>query len=49
MEILLQVGSQEDIPPMPENFPKCGQFLPKIGYNTYTLFGTDIQTKYNIH
>jgi len=49
MDILLQVGNQEDIPPVPKNFPKCGQYLPMIGYNIYTSFETDIQTKYNIH
>ncbi|XP_014471746.1 PREDICTED: laccase-4-like [Dinoponera quadriceps] len=35
MEVLLKVGDQEDIPPIPKNFPKCGQYYPDIGYNMY--------------
>ncbi|CAL1684660.1 unnamed protein product [Lasius platythorax] len=38
MEILLKVGNQEDIPPVPRNFPKCGQYSPTIGYNVYPPF-----------
>ncbi|KAM0733524.1 Laccase-1 [Formica fusca] len=38
MEMLLKVGNQEDIPPVPRNFPKCGQYSPTIGYNAYPPF-----------
>ncbi|XP_050461961.1 uncharacterized protein LOC126856957 [Cataglyphis hispanica] len=38
MEILLKVGNQEDVPPVPRNFPKCGQYSPTIGYNAYPPF-----------
>ncbi|EFN74335.1 Laccase-4 [Camponotus floridanus] len=38
MEMLLKVGKQEDVPPVPRNFPKCNQYLSTIGYNAYPPF-----------
>lgn len=44
MELLLQVGKQEDLPLVPKNFPKCGQYSPTIGYNTYPPIKTYTNT-----
>ncbi|XP_076175600.1 uncharacterized protein LOC143150907 [Ptiloglossa arizonensis] len=30
MELVLHVGEQKDLPPVPKNFPRCGNFLPPI-------------------
>nr|XP_046484960.1 uncharacterized protein LOC124220309 isoform X2 [Neodiprion pinetum] len=30
MEVVIQVGDVMDIPPVPQNFPTCGDYLPKI-------------------
>ena len=30
MSLLLHVGTQEDLPPVPDNFPRCGNHLPPI-------------------
>ncbi|XP_012225378.2 uncharacterized protein [Linepithema humile] len=38
MSVLLHVGEQEDIPPVPKNFPKCGGYSPPIEYSAYSLF-----------
>ena len=28
MSMVMQVGDPEDIPPVPRNFPRCGDYLP---------------------
>ncbi|XP_072743934.1 uncharacterized protein [Anoplolepis gracilipes] len=43
MEMLLKVGNQEDVPPVPRNFPKCGQYFSTIGYNAYPPFTQSTQ------
>ncbi|XP_076303579.1 uncharacterized protein LOC143221864 [Lasioglossum baleicum] len=30
MEMVMRVGNQSDLPPMPAGFPKCGNFMPEI-------------------
>lgn len=30
MELVFQVGEQSDLPAVPENFPRCGNFIPDI-------------------
>lgn len=30
MNLVLHVGAQADLPPVPDNFPTCGDFLPPI-------------------
>ncbi|XP_076235741.1 uncharacterized protein LOC143180095 [Calliopsis andreniformis] len=30
METIMHVGKREDLPPVPKNFPKCGNYVPKI-------------------
>ena len=30
MEMVFNVGEQKDLPPVPPNFPKCGNFLNPI-------------------
>ncbi|XP_003699567.2 uncharacterized protein LOC100881299 [Megachile rotundata] len=30
MELVFQVGHQSDVPPVPKNFPRCGNFMPNI-------------------
>ncbi|XP_078042066.1 uncharacterized protein LOC144472650 [Augochlora pura] len=38
MEMIIRVGEQEDLPPVPKNFPKCGNYMPEICINNnYTL------------
>lgn len=43
MEVLLQVGQQKDLPPVPRGFPKCGPYVPPIGYNVYPPFTKPIK------
>ncbi|XP_069675391.1 uncharacterized protein [Periplaneta americana] len=31
MSFVIQVGEPEDLPPMPQGIPKCGNFLPPVG------------------
>ncbi|XP_032673769.1 laccase-4-like [Odontomachus brunneus] len=38
MEMVVKVGERKDLPPVPKNFPKCGNYLPSIGYNAYPPF-----------
>lgn len=33
MNLLFQVGTKKDWPPVPANFPKCGNFVPPISLN----------------
>lgn len=33
MNLLFQVGTKKDWPPVPPNFPKCGNFVPPITVN----------------
>lgn len=33
MNLILQVGSQADLPPIPPQFPTCGDHLPQIPIN----------------
>lgn len=30
MSLVIQVGEVQDLPPVPEGFPKCGSYLPAI-------------------
>jgi len=30
MNLVLHVGTHADLPPVPENFPRCGDFLPPV-------------------
>lgn len=30
MNLVLHVGTQNDLPPVPHNFPRCGDHLPPI-------------------
>lgn len=32
MNVVLQVGTTADVPPVPTNFPKCGDFLLPISF-----------------
>jgi hypothetical protein len=33
MFMLFQVGDRADLPTVPENFPKCGNYIPSISYS----------------
>ncbi|KAJ1520200.1 hypothetical protein ONE63_004411 [Megalurothrips usitatus] len=33
MNLVVHVGTHADLPPVPPNFPRCGNFLPPIEYN----------------
>lgn len=33
MNLVIHVGTQADLPPVPPNFPKCGHHLPPIKYH----------------
>lgn len=33
MNLILQVGTQADLPPVPPGFPTCGDHLPQIPIN----------------
>lgn len=32
MNLVLHIGTQADLPPVPQNFPRCGHHLPPIKY-----------------
>jgi hypothetical protein len=33
MNLVLHVGTHADLPPVPENFPRCGDFLPPVSFH----------------
>nr|XP_033342198.1 laccase-2-like [Megalopta genalis] len=33
MAMIVRVGEQEDLPPIPKKFPKCGNYMPEISIN----------------
>ncbi|XP_034935980.1 laccase-2-like [Chelonus insularis] len=34
MGLIFRVGEQEDLPPTPENFPRCGNYVPEVNTST---------------
>lgn len=40
MGLIFKVGEHDDLPPVPENFPKCGSWLPPVDEDENDLFYT---------
>lgn len=37
MSLIFKVGENEEMPPVPNNFPKCGDWKPTVNENKYNL------------
>lgn len=45
MGLIFKVGEHEDFPPTPDNFPKCGSWLPPVDEEDNDLFYTPEKEK----
>lgn len=41
MQVIVNVGKKKDIPHVPPNFPKCGNYKPKIKFKKDTSDSTE--------
>lgn len=48
MGLIFKVGEHEDFPPIPENFPKCGSWLPPVEDDENDLFHAPKKEKVSV-